>query len=225
MRARLTDFTTIHPLAPALPRLRRRIETGPSMVTLLYVVATFFVALLLGIGSARYMVERGSPLTTAVAGPWSSWVYEGNPSADLYTKAHLASSGRLPLTSTMARYFLAGTDSQGEPLVSSCEYSISGTPLNARWWSLALYDEGGSIIKNPSGRYSFNSEEAVRRADGTYHVTLARHARPENWLPSGADDQGLVLMLRIYGPRDTDASGTGIIMPASLPAIERQACE
>jgi hypothetical protein len=32
-------------------------------------------------------------------------------------------------------------------------------------------------------------------------------------------------MLRIYGPRDTDASGTGIIMPASLPAIERQACE
>lgn len=195
------------------------------MVTLLYVVATFLVALLLGIGSARYMVERGSPITTTVAGPWSSWVYEGNPNADLYTKAHLASSGRLPLTSTMARYFLASTDSEGAPLVSGCEYSISGSPLNARWWSLALYDESGSIIRNPSGRYSFNSEEAVRRADGTYRVTVARNARPENWLPSGAVEQGLVLMLRIYGPRDTDASGTGIILPASLPVIERQACE
>ena len=195
------------------------------MVTLLYVVATFLVALLLGIGSARYMVERGSPLTTSVAGPWSSWIYEGNPSADLYTKAHLASSGRLPLTSTMARYFLASADSLGAPLVSGCEYLISGSPLNARWWSLALYDESGSIIANPSGRHSFNSEEAVRRADGTYHVTLARNARPENWLPSGAEDQGIFLMLRIYGPRDTDASGTGIILPASLPVIERQACE
>lgn len=196
------------------------------MRTLLYLLATFLVALLLGIGSARYMIEHGSPLTTTQEGPWVSWMSEGNPNADLYTKAHLARSGRLPLTSTMARYFHASTDATGEPLTSACEYFIEGAPLNARWWSLALYDETGGLIENPSGRYSFNSEEAVRRSDGTYRIDVAKHARPENWLPSGTGpEQNLLLVLRIYGPRDTDASGTGLIAAARLPKIERKACE
>ena len=54
---------------------------------------------------------------------------EGNPNADPYTKAHLARSGRLPLTSTTARYFLARTDSDGRELTSACEYSIEGSAL------------------------------------------------------------------------------------------------
>ena len=70
-----------------------------------YFIGTFAVALVLGIGSAWYMIERGSPLTTVRAGPWKSWLSEGNPNADPYTRAHLARSGRLPLTSTAARYF------------------------------------------------------------------------------------------------------------------------
>ena len=83
------------------------------MRTFLDVVATFAVALLLGIGSAWYMIDHGSPLTTGRIGPWASWVSEGNPVADPYTKAHLARSGRLPLTSTIARYFVANSDSEG----------------------------------------------------------------------------------------------------------------
>ena len=150
---------------------------------------------------------------------------EGNPNADLYTKAHLARSGRLPLTSTTARYFTASTDSQGYHLTSDCEYLIEGSALNARWWSLALYDEHGSLIENPSQRYSFNSEEAIRRSDGTYHVNLASNARPENWLPTGtAPGKKLVLMLRIYSPRDIDSSGIGQIPSDRLPKIERKAC-
>jgi hypothetical protein len=196
------------------------------MRTLLHLIATFAIALLLGIGSAWYMIDRGSRLTTKRVGPWASWLSEGNPNGDPYTKAHIARSGRLPLTSTTARYFLARTDSDGRELTSACEYSIEGSALNARWWSLALYDETGALIQNPSERYSFNSDEAVRRSDGTYRISLAESARPENWLPSGSSQsRKLVLMLRVYGPRETDASGIGEIPDERLPKIERKACK
>ena len=117
-------------------------------------------------------------------------------------------------------------DSDGYTLSADCEYAISGPSINARWWSLALYDDQGSVIDNPSQRYSFNSDELLRRADGTYRVNLSKNARPENWLPSG-DDSGrnLALMLRIYSPRVTDATGTGQVLPDRLPKIERKSCD
>ena len=64
------------------------------MRSLAYFIGTFVVALMLGIGSAWYTIERGTLLTTAKVGPWSGWVTEGNPNADPYTKAHVARSGR-----------------------------------------------------------------------------------------------------------------------------------
>ena len=196
------------------------------MRSLAYFIGTFAVALLLGIGSAWYMIEQGSPLTTTKVGPWASWNALGNPTADPYTKAHLARSGRLPLTSTVARYFVARTDSRGHRLTSGCEYTVIGWPINARWWSIALYDDSGSLIENAANRYSFNSEEALRHADGTFRIRVARSARPENWLPSGNDtDRNLVLMLRIYAPRDTNSLGIGLVPDDRLPKIERVACE
>ena len=203
----------------------REEEATHSMRSLAYFIGTFVVALMLGIGSAWYMIERGSPLTTTKVGPWDGWITEGNPQADPYTRAHVARSGRLPLTSTVARYFTARTDSAGRTLVSSCEYLVEGGPINARWWSLAVYDEYGGLIDNPSARYSFNSEEMLRHADGSYRVNLSSKARPENWLPSGTADQNLVLMLRIYSPRETDASGIGLVPAERLPKIERKSCE
>jgi hypothetical protein len=200
-------------------------EAWASMRTLLELVMLFVVALLIGTGTAQYMIDHGSPLTTQRFGPWSSWLSEGNPNADRYTKAHLARSGRLPLTSTTARYFLARTDSAGYDLSSDCEYLIEGYGIDARWWSLALYDWNGSVIANPSERYSFNSDETVRRSDGTFHIYLARNARPENWLPTGTGpEQSLMLFFRVYGPRQTDADGIGQVPVDRLPRIERLSC-
>ncbi len=195
------------------------------MRSLAYFIGTFAVALLLGIGSAWYVIEDGSPLTTTRVGPWVSWNSLGNPAADPYTRAHLARSGRLPLTSTVARYFVAKTDSAGHALTAGCEYLIEGSPINARWWSLALYDDNGGLIDNRAGRHSFNSEEMLRHANGSYRVYLARTARPENWLPTGDGYQNLVLMLRIYSPRETDSLGIGLVPDERLPRIERLSCE
>ena len=212
-------------LSPSQAMPWREEEASHSMRSLAYFIGTFVAALMLGIGSAWYMIERGSLLTTDKVGPWSGWISEGNPNADPYTKAHVARSGRLPLTSTVARYFVAHTDSAGRTLTSACEYSVEGSPLNARWWSLAVYDEYGALIENPSARYSFNSEEALRHSDGTFRINLSSKARPENWLPSGTADQHFVLLLRIYSPRETDASGIGLIPGDRLPKIERIECE
>jgi hypothetical protein len=222
----LTSALTNLPfLLSSSPTTRREEERSRSMRDLAYFIGTFVVALFLGMGSAWYMIEYGSPLTTTKVGPWSSWESEGKPDADPYTKAHVARSGRLPLSSTVARYFMARSDSSGHALISSCEYAIEGAPLNARWWSIAVYDEYGGLIDNPTGRYSFNSEELLRHSDGTYRINLASKARPENWLPSGTEDQHLILLLRIYSPRETDPLGVGLIRPERLPKIERKSCE
>ena len=79
----------------------------------------YFVGTFVGGPDARHRLglvhdrTRLSPLTTTKVGPWSGWISEGNPHADPYTRAHVARSGRLPLTSTVARYFVARTDSAG----------------------------------------------------------------------------------------------------------------
>ena len=224
---RLTSALPNSPLvlAPSQATAWREEEASHSMRSLAYFIGTFVAALMLGIGSAWYMIERGSALTTTMVGPWDGWISEGNPSADPYTKAHVARSGRLPLTSTVARYFTAWTDSAGHTLTSGCQYSIEGSPLNARWWSIAVYDEYGGLIENPSARYSFNSEELLRHSDGAFRINLSGKARPENWLPSGTVEQPLVLLLRIYSPRETDGSGIGLILGERLPKVERKACE
>lgn len=228
---RRTGFATRR---PALSLKRRRSFAakpkrpgmrGQSLGFVFSFLLAFGFALSVGLGSAHYMIETGSPLTVETVGPWTSWPTEGNPTSDPYTRAHLARSGRLPLTSTSARYFLAKTDSAGRPLRADCEYTLSGASLDAQWWTLTLYDTAGRLIENDVARYGYNSSEMLRRSDGGYTLHLARRTRPENWLPVGAADaRPLMLMLRVYGVRASDETGIGQVPPESLPSIARVAC-
>ena len=200
------------------------------MRTLLELIMLFVVALLLGTGSFVDDVRPDGCLFVAFVRSPHGHARVARLGVEAARKApgvvaHLARSGRLPLTSTTARYFLARTDSSGSELTSDCEYLIEGWGIDARWWSLAVYDDRGSVIENPSGRYSFNSDEALRRSDGTFRVNLAGTARPENWLPSGTGaERRLVLMLRVYGPRQSDSDGIGQVPDNRLPRITRTAC-
>jgi hypothetical protein len=191
-----------------------------SLLNLLFI---FIIALILGLGSAWYMIEEGSALTTSRVGPWSVWRSAGKPDADPYTKAHMARAGRLPITATSALYFFADGDETGNSLLSTCEYVVEGRPLNAAWWSLAVYDGTGRLIPNKADRYSFNRTDVARRVDGSFRIVLAQSARPGNWLPT-AEQGSLKLVLRAYDLRDADSVLDKAAAERGLPTIRKVVC-
>lgn len=193
------------------------------MRTVVTSILAFIVALTLGLGSAWYMIAEGSPLTTGHIGPWSIWYSAGNPTPDPYTRAYQARIGRLPITTTNALYFYASTDGTGRSLRSDCDYIIEGRPINAMWWSLALYDGTGRLIANKARRHAFSRNDVLRRPDGTFRIALAPTARPDNWLPSG-DRESLQLVLRIYGPRHFNDAIQGRLLERRLPTITKGDC-
>lgn len=202
--------------APAPIRVGRLRSTVSSALGFVANLALFAgIALLGGIGSSWYMIEIGTPLTTVKAGPWTTWPAAATPTADPYTRARAARHGSLPISGTVAQVWEARTDSAGQRLHSSCEYAVTGRGLDEGWWTLAVYDDHGHLIPNAAHRHAFNSSTVMRSPDGSFLVTLARDARPGNWLPTGAAGRlTLVLTLIEAG----DVVGTG------LPEIRRVAC-
>ncbi len=185
-----------------------------------------FVGLVLigGLGSSYYMVSTGSALTKQTVGSWSTWKNEGRSDADPYTRAHFARTGSLNLTTEIANTYHANQDSSGSFLHSSCEYAISGQQLDARWWSITALNDRGQLIRNPSNRYSFTSDTVAISADGTFTVTLARDARPGNWLPTaGAGRLGLTLTL-LESESAIAGDDEGEAAEIVLPTINQVAC-
>lgn len=176
-----------------------------------------------GLGSAWYMVEIGSPLTTEKKGPWRLWTTAGRPDADPYTRANIARTGRLPLSSATAHYYVARNDSQGRRLLSTCEYLIDGSGPTALWWSLAVYDDRGSLLANPVQRYAYNSSTVLRVSNGRYQIVLARQLQPGNWLPVSGS-RPLVLILRLYLPEASAADVQTGEAVNDLPEIRRGQC-
>lgn len=174
-----------------------------------------------GLGSAWYMIERGSRLTTRSFGPWVHWPGAARADSDPYTRAHFARRGELPHAPALAMTFQAREDSDGNRLHSSCEYDVAGPDINAVWWSIAAYDERGRLIPNPAGRHAYNANSTLRAANGSFAIAVARDARPGNWLPtSGAGP--LVLVLDVQEPRGGWPGSGG--EAAALPAIRRVTC-
>ncbi len=200
----------------------------PRRAGALTFLANFALFLLLslagGFASAWYGIEIGSRLTTERHGPWRSWIAAGRPDADPYTRAYMARSGRLPITSTSARYYLAREDSEGNALDERCEYVIEGRGPTGGWWSLAAYDADGRLMRNPAERYAFNSASLLRAPDGSWQIRLARDARAGNWLPVSGDN-GLALMLRVYGSGVRGELSAAAQGGLDLPAVRRVRCD
>jgi hypothetical protein len=182
------------------------------------------LSLVVGLGSARYMIEDGFALVVGRSGPWKTWIHAGALSADPYTRAHFARSGELPITSASGLSFFARTDDNGRKLSSDCEYEIVARPLAALWWTIAVYDEGGQLIPNKAKRHAFSSQNLTILSDGTQRISLAPTARPGHWLPSG-EDLYLTLVLRVIRPLtlEQQQSHQGI-GEQGLPRIRRVGC-
>jgi hypothetical protein len=180
-------------------------------------------SLIIGFGSAWYFIDNGPRFSTAVIGPWQIWLDQGKADAEPYTRAHMARTGQLPVTSANALYFTASTDSDGSTLYPSCDYEITGRAYNALWWSLAAYDAEGQPIPNKAGRHAFSSKNIAVLPNGTFVVRLAPNTRPGNWLPSG-NGGGIVLLLSVIRPANAPVSGMQRSHGDELPRIRRVSC-
>ncbi|MEO1205937.1 MAG: DUF1214 domain-containing protein [Pseudomonadota bacterium] len=181
------------------------------------------IVLIGGLGSSWYMVSAGSNLSTHALGPWVAWTSEGRADADPYTRAHFAREGRLNLSSEIAATYTATTDQDGIRLHSSCEYRIAGQDLDANWWSVSVFDHGGRLIPNSADRYAYTRDTIALRPAGDFVITLARDARPGNWLPTGGAGR-LAVVLHLLEPSNAFDPSTTANTAALLPAVEKVSC-
>lgn len=185
------------------------------------VVLFVMVAIVGGLGSSWYMIERGNGLTTRSVGAWTAWIAAGRSDADPYTRAHFMRRGMLPVSSSLALTLEAVVDNDGQRLHSSCEYMIEGEEPPGRFWSLSVFDDDGKLIPNAAERYSYNSATLLRTPGGRFSIALARTARPGNWLPTGGAGR-VSLLLSVEELREGGAPAT---TPAwAPPTIKRLSC-
>ncbi|MFN3867629.1 MAG: DUF1214 domain-containing protein [Hyphomicrobiaceae bacterium] len=201
--------------------LRQRIR---ALVTRASDIALFVGIILIGgIGTHWYMVDAGSALSVERVGPWVSWGQATRRNSDPYARAHFARLGALPLSSDISRTYVAVEDSDGRVLYSSCDYVIEGAAFKARWWSIGVFDKDGALIDNPAGRYAFTSDTIAVSPNDTFVVSVARDARPGNWLPTGgAGRLAVMLILQDTGTSIADDALTE--EGETLPSITRVTC-
>lgn len=177
--------------------------------------------LALGGGGAWFRIQQGMNDGRLHNGPWATALNYGTSGTDSVTRASVALRGILALPSTETVYWNASTDSDGKPLDGSCTYAMTGTALDARWWSVTYYDKKGYLVANPANIWSFSGAAVPPQERAAWRVTISP-ARPAagHWLPS-AKGQGFDLTLRMYNP------GKGFRAApdnAMLPTIKREVC-
>lgn len=178
-------------------------------------------AVALGLGSA-WAVLRSVSNYGAAAGPWRASTLAGSPQADLYTRARVALGGLLALNREETMYYVASTDSAGQPLRARCSYRVSGLPPKARWWSVTAYAQDLYLFDNPQRRYSVNGQTAVLDVQGRF-AFVSGPAAPAGamagavpWIPTPREG-GLFFTLRVYNPEAALAAAPGTLQ---APAIE-----
>ncbi|MCI0600019.1 MAG: DUF1214 domain-containing protein [Beijerinckiaceae bacterium] len=180
------------------------------------------VGLLLGVFITWAVVERGKGFGSVEVGPWTNWSRTGKLEIDPYSRAILAYSGEMPLSESDGSSFIAYGDSNGEEFNSACDWVMQGEVPNARYWTLTLLSPAGTPIANRAGRQGFTSSEILRAGDGQFEITISRHARPGNWLPTGNSSK-FVLILRLY---DSDLGAPVETQHAArMPRLLKGHCE
>lgn len=184
-------------------------------------IGVVLIGMALGIGLAVYQIRNSGLGNDIVIGPWTTGRDIGTANADMKTRAVVALRGLLALPKGEARYFTASTDSAGAPLSGQCSYTLTGDTIEARWWSVTLYDRGGWLIPNRWNRHSIGSARIPAEQVGGWSVVIAPDEQPGLWIPT-ATNGTFELTLRAYRPRGVMASDPARI---SLPTITKGACK
>jgi hypothetical protein len=193
--------------------------TAAAVVTV--VLSAVLLARSIGDGLGAMSVQNGD---------WVTNVATGSQDAGVMLKAAVSIGGLLASTRENSMYYLLSAIA-GEPLRLNCRYRIEGDDYAADWWSITAYGWDNYLIPNAQKRYSFNDENLVRNADGSWAITVAATEQAGNWLPVGPSgapdwrklgDYDFDLLLRLYTPGDAY-----LVTPqsAALPTVTREACQ
>lgn len=178
------------------------------------------VGLALGIGVAVVQLRQSFASMGIENGPWRTGEKVGTADASVATRATVALRGLLALPEREAIYFNAATDSAGRPLQGKCRYTVSGGAMDARWWSLTLYDSEGYLIPNSATVYSLGSAALSPEEANRWQVEISREKTGRHWIAM-PDDQPFELTLRAYHPSADLLRQRGTV---TLPSIERGEC-
>jgi hypothetical protein len=178
------------------------------------------VAALVGLGATWLALTQGQAFGGLSVGAWTAWPRHGTAAIDPYARAMVARSGQLPVGSGDGLAFQARTDDKGNALDGRCDVVVSGMTPQARYWTITLYDPEGALVRNSVERHGFTSHEVVRRANGSFEISVTPRSRPGNWLPTGGIER-YVLVLRLY---DTPIGVATRGREVTMPTVTRRAC-
>ncbi|MBX3569973.1 MAG: DUF1214 domain-containing protein [Rhizobiaceae bacterium] len=182
---------------------------------------TLVGGLAVGLGAAWALTGNGFGGGGIHNGPWSTSLGYGTKATDMLTRARVARGGLLALPAKETVYWSAKSDAAGAPFDGDCRYSLSGQALDARWWSVTVYDEAGYLVANDANIWSVNGANVTTDEAGEWRVTIAPD-RPADgaWLP-GTRGQRFHLTLRMYNPGPAFRAAPA---QAALPAIVKEGC-
>jgi hypothetical protein len=182
-----------------------------------------FVAVILGLtiglGSLRYI------LTTVSGeihnGPWTTDFTTGGTDASAYTRAKLAIQALLAMTKDQAVYFIAETDSAGEPLDGACEYTLNGGDLPTRWWSITIYASDYFFVASEEKRYSISKSSLAAQTDqnGQWSASINNTSTAHLIAPKAGP---FSLIVRHYNPNPIVTEDPGSL---NLPVISKGVCK
>lgn len=182
---------------------------------------TLVGGLAVGLGTAWALTGGGLGDGGIRNGPWTTSLGYGTKATDPLTRAMVARGGLLALPAKETVYWLATHDAAGAPLDGNCRYSLSGTPLDARWWSVTVYDDKGYLVDNPARVWSVNGANVALDTKGEWRVTISPD-KPKDaaWLP-GIKGRAFQLTLRMYNPGKAFRADPE---KAALPRLVKEAC-
>lgn len=177
------------------------------------------LAIVLGSGIGIYNISSGKSDSQRTIGNWKTVDKDKDlNTADLLTIAQVAVYGPYALTKKEVIYLSTSTDSEGNELNPKADYVITGKKLDAKYWSITVYDENGFLIKNPINMYSYNLEDVKYQADSTsYKINLSATEKTENWLPIN-NVKKTSLIIRLYLPSEKLRENLTV---NTLPVIEK----
>lgn len=191
------------------------------MLSLLKSTAAALLGAGLGLFATWSALERGAGFESSHAGPWRSTPKAAFASADPYTRAALARNGKVPLNPSEGLSFTAAVDETGAPLLTTCDYVVTGPIPAARYWTLTPLTAQGALAATGNDRTGLTSAEIVRDGAGRFEIVASLNARPGNWLSLPASAE-FMLALRLY---DTPASSLASAMSANqMPRLRKERC-